>query len=170
MSTIITSLIIILLIITVVFVFKLVNKIHTKKIKDKLVSSLSHAGTKHGLSFTSQELLRDKVIGVDGINRKFVVVNEKDADILVDLQEVKSCHLQKSHGQVQYGNPMNGHTENRLATIGLLFEYENKKIIPVHFYDHTVHSFSEANALEAKARDWEVILSKLISAPLLVRA
>lgn len=171
MSTIITSLIIIALIVAIVFVFKMINKIHLKKVKDKLISSLSHAGTKHELSFTSQELLRDKVIGVDGIHRKFVVVNEQEECIIVNLEEVKNCRFQKNYGQVHYGEGANRHVENRLATISLLFEHErNNKIVQVHFYDHTVHSFSEADALEAKARDWEVILSKMMSSPQMARA
>ena len=171
MSTIITSLLIIAFIIAIVFVFKWVDRIHVKKTNDKMISRLSHAGTKHGLSFTSQELLRDKVIGVDGIHRTFVVVNEKEECTIINLEEVKNCRFQKSYEQIQYGEGANRRVENRLSAIGLLFEYEKRnKMVPVHFFNYTIHSISEANALEAKAKDWETILSKMISAREAVRA
>lgn len=163
MSTIITSIIIIVFCIAIVFVFKLVNKNHAKRVKEKLISRLSYAGTKNGLSFTSQEILRNKVIGVDGINRKFVVVNENEECTVVNLGEVKNCRFQKHYDQVQYGDAGNRDVESRLASIGLLFESKNnKKNITVDFFNYMIHSLSEADALEVKAKDWETILSKMI--------
>ena len=78
MSTVIISAIFIAAV-TIIFVaFSVINKRNIKKKEDKLLAQFSHAGSSNGLSFSSQEILRNKIIGLDGIQRKLVMVNEKE--------------------------------------------------------------------------------------------
>lgn len=164
MSTVITSLILIAVIIGLMVIFKLMHSKSILKKREKMASSLSHAGTQHGLSFTSQELLHAKAIGVDGIHRKFLIVNEKMEATVVALDEVKNCEVKKEFETLQYGDPKKPEYESHLATIELVFAFSNKKNpVKVVFFNHLINRAAEAPNLEAKAKDWEIILSKMIA-------
>ena len=153
MSTIVVAAIILAVVLLFSFLFVYASKIHSKR---KLVQSLdrfSKLGSAHNLSFTSQEVLTDKIIGLDGLNRKLLVVEEKDKEFhsyIIDLGKVKTCSVKKS---------MNNYSNH----VSLEFYFkENEKPVSLCFYSSIVSSVYEAEALESKAKDWESMLSKLL--------
>jgi hypothetical protein len=171
MSTVIISAIFIAAIVLIFFAFSFINKRNIKKKNQKLLSQFSHAGTSHGLSFSSQEILRNKIIGLDGIHRKFVMVNEKEECKVVALDEVKKCEVVKFFETYKMGDPKNNDTERHLTSIELLFQFKkNNDPVSIAFYDNMIHPVYEAEPMEAKAKDWEILLSKLLQAPQELRA
>ena len=66
------------------------HHLELKKKKEKLFVFFSKLGSLYNLSFTGQEILRDKIIGLDGPRRKLLIVEEslnKYNSIIIDLYE-----------------------------------------------------------------------------------
>lgn len=165
MSTVIISGIFIAAIVIIFVAFSTINKRNIKKKKDKLLAQFSHAGSSNGLSFSSQEILRNKIIGLDGIKRKLVMVNEKEECKIVALDDVKKCAVVKNFQTYQLGGDKNNDTERQLTSIGLVFEFKKQSNpVSILFYDNMIHPVFEAGQMEAKANDWEKILSKILNA------
>lgn len=171
MSTVIISGVFIAVIVLIFVVFKIISKRDAAKKNQRLLTQFSHAGTSHGLSFSSQEILRNKIIGLDGIHRKLVMVNEKEECVVVSLDEVKKCAVVKNFETYKVGDPKNNDIERHLTSIELSFEFEKKKEpISILFYDSMVHPIYEVEPMEAKANDWETLLSKMLVSNGKVRA
>ncbi|MGH2649344.1 MAG: hypothetical protein ACRDE8_17320, partial [Ginsengibacter sp.] len=64
--------------------------------KENLFLHLSKEGAENDLVFCSQEMLPHKVIGIDGIHRKIMILeeaNNKYNSSILSLDEVQSCRL-----------------------------------------------------------------------------
>ena len=67
-----------------------------KRKTERLFRQLSNEGAKNGLTFCSQEMLENKVIGIDGIHRKILVLEQnknKYNTSIISLDEVHHCQL-----------------------------------------------------------------------------
>ena len=66
---------------------------------DKIGSlQLSELGSKFSMSFSSHEVLRDKIMGLDGINKKLLVLEQNDGQshfYIIDLVETKAISVKK---------------------------------------------------------------------------
>ena len=64
----------------------------------QLLKKISEVGSENGLTFSSNEILKQSIIGADGIHRKVVVIKNQIwmlDDYLIDLHEVKNCSVKK---------------------------------------------------------------------------
>ncbi len=145
-----------------------------KKKKEDLFLQLSWEGTANNLIFCSQEILQNKVIGIDGIHRKIMIV-EKTRDTyncsIISLDEVEHCELVKSCGSLNPANLKNFEIEKNLHAIELQFEFKNhSQPASITFYNSLINSRKEFDLLKAKAEFWSVMLSKLITIQVQARA
>lgn len=132
----------------------------------KHADHLSRLGTKHDLGFSSQEMLKHHVMGLDGINRKILVLNidgdEPDAYTIIDLNKVMNCSVIKQYGGIPKGElatkPLELHLHKLLLNFSLA---EGNDPVQVVFYDHLHNDVSEVKYLEAKARNWKTLIAKL---------
>ena len=67
MSTIIIAAILVISIIGIFVIFASISKKNARKRNKTLLKRLSKSGSEHGLSFSSQEILKNKIIGLDGV-------------------------------------------------------------------------------------------------------
>ncbi|HEU4632831.1 MAG TPA: hypothetical protein VFS22_02540 [Flavisolibacter sp.] len=137
-----------------------------KKMKQFLY--LSEQGTKNDLRFSSQEVIGDKIIALDGRKRMLLLLEERDGRKLhhtIDLEEVESCTLKKIYSRINAGELKRKKMEEFISTIALQFDFKNKKQLPVqlNFYDRDLNYIAELKPLEAKARGWQAVLSKLLT-------
>ena len=124
--------------------------------KEALLLHLSKQGSANNLVFCSQEILGNKVMGIDGVHRKVMIVEKVDRKYQTSvwcLDEVESCELKKSFG-----------LSRNLNKIELQFGFKNKNATPacVTFYDQFVNSKREVVLLKAKAEFWSLMLSKML--------
>jgi hypothetical protein len=166
MSTIVVAFIIIAVIIAVCYFLIYTTKRHAQKKTGKLLLLSSETGSKYNLSFSSQEILKNRVIGLDGISRKLLVIehntDENDYTI-IDLQDVKSCAVKKNYISVNMGDEKNKKMEEFLSAIVLQFNFRNGKepfVLP--FYESIANHVYEMKELEDKAKDWEAMLLKML--------
>ena len=155
----------------VAFIIILLTTIHNKQKKKKtsaLVTQFNHAGMENNFSFSCQEILKNSIIGLDGLQRKLLILeyreDEKHKRIhIIDLNKVKNCGLQKTFSTIP-ASDRNKTSEVYLEKIQLKFDYTNQDLpAEVVFFDHINNHIYEISELEHKARNWQNILNKLIA-------
>jgi len=136
-----------------------------ERAKDKY-SQLSELGSKLNLSFSSHMSLGSKMIALDGVNRKLLVLdinNAANRHCIIHLDEVKIISVKKSYGGIKPGELNKKGFEEFLETILLYFEYrEEGHSVALPFYEREKNSLDDLPTLERNARNWQMILSKMI--------
>jgi hypothetical protein len=165
MSTIIVAAILVGAIVAVCVVLISIHNKQKRKAMNKILQYFSEAGARHDLNFSSQEVLKDCIIGLDGRDRKLLVVTRREEgfhSVVIDLDEIKKCTVQKVFGAIKANDLKNKKLEQYLEKITLHFEFKNnRQAIEVVFYKHFDNHLTESFELESKARHWQAILSKM---------
>jgi hypothetical protein len=141
---------------------------HNREAMNQLLKYFSQAGTENELSFSSQEILKNSVFGLDGVQRKILVVTREDdffGSFIIDLREVINCSVKKIYGTINVGDLKKARLEQYLEKIVLHFDMNNNSSVEIVFYKHFNNHLLEAIELEQKAKHWDAILSKM-QAPL----
>lgn len=139
--------------------------VHTKFAKSKYLE-VSEIGTRFNLSFSSQLILGNKIIALDGI-RKILLALETDKDsnepYFIDLSNVAAVTVKKSYGSIKQGELKNNGIEDFLEKIDLQFVFNNNSenfILP--FYDQGTDDQTDRQKLDRNAKNWQLILSKMV--------
>ena len=133
----------------------------------QIFNRLSELGIKNNLRFSSQELLENAVIALDGMQGKLLVINgivkDNYDEALIDLDDLKSCSLKKEYGSIRVGDLKKRKLEQLLNKISLHFEFRNnKEPVDVPFYEHSEAQNLNVSEMELKAKHWGIILSKML--------
>lgn len=147
---------------------------NSRKTREKLFLRLSEEGTTNKLVFCSQEILQNKVIGIDGIHRKIMIlekVKNKFSTSIISLDEVRNCELVTSCGSLNEENFRKLEAAKKSFSIELHFKFINsahsRSII---FYDSLLNSKKELVLLKAKAEYWSIMFSKMVVGQVSMRA
>lgn len=139
---------------------------HKELERDKY-SRLSELGSQYNLAFSSHLVLGNRVIALDGINRKLLVSDFEKASphsFVIDLDQTKAISIQKTYGSIKPGELRKRNFDDFVQSICLLFEpAENNKIISLSFFERERDKPSDLPMLERNARNWQMILSKMAS-------
>jgi hypothetical protein len=167
MTTLLASIVLITVIVGISLIMVLVNKRYQPRQKNKTLVRFQDAGIANNLSFSSQQELKDCVIGLDGVHRKLLVLQQAEGKYgslhVVDLDEVKKCAVKKVYRNTSTSSGDRKNIEGTPDKIMLRFEFSNdRKPVEIPFYDQRNHLSDRRQELEQKARDWETILSKMI--------
>lgn len=145
-----------------------------KKKRENLFLRLSQEGTANNLTFCSQEILQNKVIGIDGIRRRIMIlerIKNKYNCSVISLDEVQNCEVVTNSGFINAGSLKRYDTGKKLDAIELQFEFKNQaQPASIIFYDGLINSKKELALLKAKAEYWSVMLSKMLNLQVRVRA
>ena len=145
------------------------------KQKDKrihrLLKRFSELGTAYNLSYSSQEILTNGVIGLDGMNRKLVFLTEVDRvsflESVIDLNEVKKCTVRKVFSNTRWGIFRNRQLPTYVESISLNFEFHNgKDPVEIPFYNHLDNPVFHPDDMEQKAERCKQMLTKMLKSPL----
>lgn len=134
----------------------------------EILENFSMFGTENNISYSSQEILHDCIIGLDGINRKLVVLQQVgpysyDWNI-IDLDDVQNCIVKTTYRNIRAGELKGRSIEDYLQKINLRFEFiQNKQAFEIPFFDHEVHKGMKVSELNRKAKSWQIILTKLLN-------
>lgn len=144
------------------------NNYQLKKNNEKMLVFFSNLGATYNLSFTGQEILPDKIIGLDGSRKKILVVEQQEKKYnshIIDLYEVKTCKVKKIYTAINSDDYEKNKVENYLNSIALEFDFKTEKApVAVLFYKYGNDSLYEMSNLENKTKHWEAMLSKMLSA------
>jgi hypothetical protein len=130
-------------------------------------SEISKLGTRLNLSFSSLLSLGNKIIALDGIKKKLLVLNNSDDVIqncVIDLDKVSTISLKKNYNTIKAGELKKKGLEKFLESIFLQFEYpEEGKVFSLPFYEQGKNELNNLSMLERNARNWQMILLKMIA-------
>jgi hypothetical protein len=163
MSSIIVAAIVVGSVVAICFLLINVHNKHKREAMNSLLKYFSQLGTENNLSFSSQEVLKDCIVGLDGIRRKILVVTREDGffgSFIIDLNQVKNCTVKKIYGTIKASDLKSRKLDQFLEKIILHFDL-NKTAVEIVFYRHFVNHIYEVPELEQKAKHWETILSKM---------
>ncbi len=146
----------------------------SKRKKEKLFSQLSKEGDTNGLTFCSQELLVDKLIGIDGIHRKIMIL-ERDkkgySSSIISLDEVHHCQVVTNENEVARSNFKTFSDQIKSIVLELRFEFNNSHETASIFFAKGLNtSKKEIELLRQKADFWSVMFSKMMTHHVSVRA
>jgi hypothetical protein len=137
-----------------------------KKMK-RLLDYFSRLGSKYNLTFSSQEVLRNCIVGLDGIQRKLLVLSGTNngplSEYVIDLNEVSHCSVKKQYGSIEVNGLRKRKLEQYLEKMSLNFKFLiEKQPANIQFYKQTENHISELPELESRAEKWKIILSKML--------
>jgi hypothetical protein len=147
------------------------NRNNVQRKKKAIIDAFTEKAAGLGASFSSQEMLKDTVIGLDHLHQRLLVFDHLKTQSLVSihLADVQKCVLTKEFQHVNYGSEKKSEMEKTLQSVVLKFSFKNS---PDHFtlsfYDSMLYSIYEMAEMEEKAKKWEALLSQLIVEPLTV--
>ena len=150
------------------YVYRVVIAKKAKKYKDsQLLLQCSLAGCENNLSFSCQELLSEKMICLDGRNRKLFFLLQLPGNrynkTVINLDELSTCSIIKDYSNICAATWKNSQVHKHLQKIGILLHFKNKsKPAEFLFYDRTLNRSREQHALEKKARYWQAILLRML--------
>ena len=134
--------------------------------KAALFYQFSQLGSRYGLSFTSQERLQQRIIGLDALKRKILVFELTDSPpdwYLINLNDVKGCAVKKIYGSIDAGSLDRQRIDSYLEIIALEFFFKDgAPTLALPFYRKLQNDVEEIPELDQKARGWEVMLGKML--------
>jgi hypothetical protein len=170
MSTLIVAAILVGIIGAICLVLVFVDKKQKHKRKNRLLQHFSGLASKHNLTFSSQVLLKNTAIGLDGVHRKLLALtvtdDQKFDHQLMDLNHIQTCTVKKIQGTIA-GNPIQKRKQEQyLERIILYCELkEQHQPYEILFFNHLHDPLYEAILLEQKAKEWELMIAQMLSRP-----
>ena len=152
---------------SVVFVCILLVGIHNKQKRiamNKLLNYFREAGTTNNFSFSSEEVLHNCVLGLDGVRRKMLVVTREGSFFhasTIEVDDIRTCSVKKIYGTIQAGDLNDHRLEQYLHKIVLHLELNKSSAFEIVFYRDSDNHLFETPELEQKARNWETFLTKM---------
>jgi hypothetical protein len=166
MSHIAIALVIVLSVFIIILILTIMHNKQIQARNNSILSFFKIAGTAHNLSFTGQEILRDKVIGLDGPHRKLLTVEENAGEYdtrVIYLDEVRACKVKKVYAAINSHEYKKNRPEEYLKSIALEFEFHTEGApVLFLFYKNSANSIYEIPELEARAKHWAATLSKML--------
>jgi hypothetical protein len=143
------------------------NSHRLRRSRAGLLTSFSRLGSCHNLSFTSQEILADRILGFDGLNKKLLVLEKRAGHydwFTINMEDVESCTVMSVYHWDKVSERTQKRLDERVSKIALVFCFKKEaRPIELPFYTSETNELCELRMLEAKARGWESFLTKLLT-------
>lgn len=142
------------------------KSVHTELAKSKYVE-VSELGSRYNLSFSSQLVLGNMIMALDGVKRRLLVVEiakEENHPLIIDLNNVAAVTVRKNYGSIGQGELKSKGLEAFLKRIDLQFKLnDNAGTIVLPFYDREINDVKDRARLGKSAKNWQMLLSKMVS-------
>lgn len=98
-----------------------------------LLIAFSQAAIRHTLFISKQEIINDSIIGLDGKNRKLLVVYQNEDNIydevIINLEEVERITVESVTAIMDAGHSKNARTDQFLEKVVLRFYSIQEKLL-----------------------------------------
>jgi hypothetical protein len=170
MSSIIVAVALVGIIAIICFLLVGINNKQKRKHMKQFLTRFSELGSKNDMNFSSQVILKNSAIGLDGIGRKLLMGEEKDEvaffSTVIDLHDLVSCSVKKQYASISGGDLKKRKMDTYLEKITLQFNRRSSPPAEVIFFNHTDNQVNEIADLTQKAKHWEAIINKLLKTQL----
>ena len=90
--------------------------------------------------------------------------DDADTNCIIDLDEVKTIWLKKNYNSIKPGELKEESLEKFVDSVLLQLEYKDgRKAFSLPFYELGKNDLNNLPVLERNARNWQMILSKMIA-------
>jgi hypothetical protein len=139
-----------------------------RKHMNHLLNRFSKLVSGYDLHISGQAILKTCLVGLDGVNRKLIVQQNSNGRYqVIDLDEVSSCSVKKHYGSIYSGVLRHHQLDQYLEKISLCFDFKTgNEPVEIPFYQLGSDPVNQVPELEQKAKDLEVVLTKMLSKPL----
>ena len=100
MTTLFVAAILVGLVAAIFLLIVSIDKKQKRMALNQLLHAFHKAGSDQNLTFSSQEILSDSVIGLDGLKRKLFVLEREDGNVynslVIELNDVIHCSVKRS--------------------------------------------------------------------------
>ena len=131
---------------------------------------VSELGSRYNLSFSSQVVLGDKIIALDGIRKCLLVVENNNGlsePNIIDLNKVAAVTVRKVYGRINQGELQSKGIDEFLDKVDLQFQFNNgTETIVLPFYDRQINHKRDRAKLARNVKNWQMILSKMTGSKL----
>ncbi len=140
---------------------------HNRKQKEiyRFLQEFDRISSSCNLSLSSREILDNAILGLDGQQRKLLLLKKKNGAKavakLIDLDEVQTCVLQK-HYTAYPSAVKERKKDQRLRKLSLHLQLDDEATEEIIFYSDALNCPKQLTRLANKARHWEVMLGKLL--------
>ena len=143
------------------------QKFTYNRLKKKL--SLTDLGKKQNLVLSNQDELGPNLLALDEENRKLFYANNYPGDcsyVIVDLNHLEICTVKKEYQSIRAGKLDTKKLHHFLKSIflNLVFKHGSGSL-SLPLFDARNQKQHNAEHFEAKAKKWEIIISKLLPRP-----
>ena len=171
MSSVLVAAVLVGFVTSIALLFIQIEKRKNRKHMNQFLTRFSELGALNNLTFSSQEILEDAAIGLDGVHRKLLILNGSNettaSNKLLYLNEIKTCTVKKQYGTIGALGLKNNKLEQYLEKLSLCFDMKNgREPAEVAFFHHDTGNIYQLKELEEKAKHWEIMLSKMLKSPL----
>lgn len=131
---------------------------------------LNKLGSEFNLSFSNYVALGSKIIGLDVMKRKLLIaekINGLFRPSIIELNQASVITVEKIYNSIKAGDLKRRKIGEFLQSIRLQLEFENgENTIVLPFYERTIDDIHNLKWLESKARNWQMMLSKMLQGKL----
>ena len=132
------------------------------------LNALSLLGTQKRLIFTCHIVLPQSIIGVDGFQKKLLIVSRIKKHSfhteIIDLKQVSSFNVKRFFSPVRGNNTLSQTDGQHIQKIVLQIELKNKKEpVEIVFYSGKDNRYPNCAALEHQAIQWKIMLNKMMN-------
>ena len=118
------------------------------------------------VSFSKEEALGENLIAIDTDKRKLMYF-KKDTNIpsflMIDLQDVDSCTIKKQYKSTDAGALKKNKLADYMKNIFLQLDFKNgSRKVDLPFFEDQKDKPEDIEQLEAKAKEWERMVTKLV--------
>jgi len=127
---------------------------------------LNKLGSMLNLSFSTCAIVGNKIIGLDVAQRKLLIaekINGLFRPFFIELNKVSVISIQKIYNSIKAGDLKTRRIEEFVQSIRIQLKFgngDNTIILP--FYERTTDGLKNLRWLERKARNWQMMLSKML--------
>lgn len=166
-SAIIIAAIILIAITVFILLFRFLHQFFSKKDNNALYDAYSEYAIANEFTASSEVLINDTIIAIDGKKRSILVVkNEKELKPvfqLIALDDVKQCAVQEEYCNAMLGYGWNKKEDTYINNIHFKIDCKNKeKSVSILFYEYGKNSPLQLPIISRQARNLEILFNKLL--------
>ena len=140
----------------------------------KRLCNISRLARRARLTISNQDDVGANVIALDTTKRKLLYAKKTpwaSSYLIIDLNNLETCSIKKEYSSINAGELKTKKLHQFLKSIFLKLVFKNGTgAVSLALFDAQKESLANLEQLEAQARKWENLVSKLLAVPIEERA
>ena len=140
----------------------------------KRLFNISRLARRARLSISTQDNVGANVLALDSAKRKLLYAKTTPGTsscLIIDLNSLEACSIKKEYSSINAGELKTKKLHHFLKSVFLKLVFKNGTgAVSLPLFDAQKESLDNLEQLEAKARKWEKLVSKLLPVPIGERA